>query len=475
MRLFFLALLYCLQPELICAQSVPQRIQLALNKLQTDSQFRHAITAITVADLQTGKIVFERNSQLALAPASTQKIITSIAAFEVLGAAFRYETIISYDGNIKDSVLAGNIYVLGSGDPTLGSNRWKYTNEREVMDKIVAAIKKTGIKKIIGEIICGNNSFSAQAIPGGWPWEDIGSYYGAGAYAVNWRENIYEVELSSGGEIGKKVTVVGPGEGQFSRIHFTNELMTDKKGTGDNAYIYPSLDAMALPVLRGTIPVNEKSFMISGAYLNPPYIFKQYLTGWLTERGVEMSTPDSGLSSDRSGVDFLNREVKKGKAITTLQSPPLDSLNYYFLRNSINLYGEAFVKTICLQKTGFAATDRGMEWIRDFWQQKGIEKTALTILDGSGLSPQNRVTTGALVKALQYAKKQPWFAAFLDGLPEYNGMKLKSGSIGGVRAYAGYHKTPGGKEYAVSIIVNGYNGSGSPVTKKLFMVLDALK
>ncbi|MGB8191980.1 MAG: D-alanyl-D-alanine carboxypeptidase, partial [Chitinophagaceae bacterium] len=113
--------------------------------------------------------------------------------------------------------------------------------------------------------------------------------------------------------------------------------------------------------------------------------------------------------------------------------------------------------------------------VRDFWATKGIDKAAINIMDGSGLSPQNRVTADALVKALQFAKTAPWYTSFYESIPTYNGMKIKSGSIGGGRAFAGYHTSVQGKEYIVSILVNNYTGSSGEVVKKMYKVLDALK
>ena len=117
----------------------------------------------------------------------------------------------------------------------------------------------------------------------------------------------------------------------------------------------------------------------------------------------------------------------------------------------------------------------GIEIVRDFFASKGIDKTALNIIDGSGLSPQNRVTTDAMVKVLQYAKTRSWFPSFYNALPEFNGMKMKSGSIGGVRAYVGYHKANSGKEYSFSIIVNNFDGSSVEMVKKMYKLLDLLK
>ena len=97
------------------------------------------------------------------------------------------------------------------------------------------------------------------------------------------------------------------------------------------------------------------------------------------------------------------------------------------------------------------------------------------MIDGSGLSPQNRITSHALVKVLQFAKSREWYRSFYQALPTFNGMKLKSGSMGGARSFAGYHTSTAGKEYIVAIIVNNYDGSSGEIVKKMYKVLDVLK
>ena len=100
---------------------------------------------------------------------------------------------------------------------------------------------------------------------------------------------------------------------------------------------------------------------------------------------------------------------------------------------------------------------------------------ALNILDGSGLSPQNRVTAHSLVKVLQFARQRSWYQSFYHSLPVYNGMKIKSGSIGGARSFAGYHTSSKGDQFIVAIIVNNYDGSSTDIVRKMYKVLDVLK
>ncbi len=99
----------------------------------------------------------------------------------------------------------------------------------------------------------------------------------------------------------------------------------------------------------------------------------------------------------------------------------------------------------------------------------------MNIMDGSGLSPGNRVTTAALVSVMDYAKKQTWFPAFYNALPEINGIKMKSGSIGGVVSYTGFIKSKTGLDYTFAFIVNNFDGNANEVRKKMWKLLDLLK
>ncbi len=121
------------------------------------------------------------------------------------------------------------------------------------------------------------------------------------------------------------------------------------------------------------------------------------------------------------------------------------------------------------------STDEGVELIKNFWKTKGISETELNMVDGSGLSPLNRVTTHAQVSILQYAKRQNWFNGFYHSLPEFNNMKMKSGTIRDVKGFCGYHKSKDGTEYIFSFLVNNYNGSSSAVVQKMYKVLNELK
>jgi D-alanyl-D-alanine carboxypeptidase/D-alanyl-D-alanine-endopeptidase (penicillin-binding protein 4) len=454
------------------AQTVPQKLANAVAAFEADSQMRHAILGFCVVDSKTGNPVYEHHSQTGLAPASTQKLFTSAAALELLGQKYQYATQLAFINTHQDgAVIEGaKLLVEGSGDPTLGSWRYKTTADTLILRKWVNAIKAMGIKQVKASITVDDYYLPDTGIPEGYIWQDIGNYYGAGTSLTNWHENQYDVYFSSR-ETGYPAWVekIIP---EQKNIVFENNVRAGAKGSGDNAYIFCAPFSSRASIM-GTIPPDQKSFSISGAMPNAAYTLGINLRDELIKNSVAIDTTVYTFRyfPFTDGPAMFRKVVPNSLHL----SPTLDSIVYWFLKRSINLYGEALVKTIGKEATQYYRLDSGLLRVKDFWAKQGIERSALHIVDGSGLSPQNRVTTDAMVKVLQYAKTRPWYDAFYYALPEYNGMKMKSGSIGGARAFAGYHTAKDGKEYAYAIIVNNYDGSSGEAVKKLYKVLDVLK
>jgi D-alanyl-D-alanine carboxypeptidase/D-alanyl-D-alanine-endopeptidase (penicillin-binding protein 4) len=200
---------------------------------------------------------------------------------------------------------------------------------------------------------------------------------------------------------------------------------------------------------------------------NPSFQLTSALADELKSKGIDIKMAAS------SSIQSLLLKIDLPKNTTTLvthYSPPLDSINYWFLKKSINLYGEALVKTLGFEKKRSGSLDSGLSVIKSFWKSNDIDPFSINIIDGSGLSPQNRVTPAALVKVMQYTRTRSWFSSFYNALPEFNGIKMKSGTIGGAKSFTGYVGA-----YTFAIVVNNYNGSSAEMVRKLYKVLDILK
>lgn len=434
-------------------------IEAAYQKFESDSQLRNAISSLYVINANTGEVVFDRNSRVGLATASTLKIITAASAYELLGRDFKYETKFGYVGKIINKKLVGDFYIKPSGDPTLGSWRYKNSSDTTVLNEIFSSVKKLNITGY-NAVTINKQGWTSETIPDGWTWQDIGNYYGAGATGFNWRENQFDIVLKSGKKIGDAVSIVKTIP-EISTITFRCLAKSAAKGSGDHSYVYYPLQTTAA-VVRGTIPINENAFTIAAANPVPEkefeLMFMQNLSSQLKMRQVHYE-----YHSNDTTIFY------------THYSPPLDSIVYWFLKKSINLYGEALAKTIAYKQTGLGETDKGVEIIKNFWKEKGIASTELNMVDGSGLSLQNRITTHAQVMVLKYAKLQPWFDGYYSAFPLYNGMKMKSGTISDVKGFCGYQKSKDGNEYIFSFLVNNYNGSASSLIQKMYTVLDELK
>ena len=463
--LIFYSLLYCVN---CFSQNKIQNLEKAFNNLLADEQAKHALASLCVLDANTGKILFAKNEQVGLATASTLKTITAASAFSILGKDFQFQTTLGYSGDITaDGTLKGNIIIIGSGDPTLGS--WRYQNkENAVLSQWVAAIKAAGIKKIDGAIIGDDRIFGTQTTPEGWVWQDIGNYYGAGTSGLAWRENQFDIHLRPGSSTSADVTLVKTVP-ITPYIQIKNEIKTGASGTGDRSYAFlPPYSNLAY--LRGSWGIGISKSSISVALPDPAFDCAFRLQDTLKRLGVETNQqPTTTRLMELSKISIPTISQK----ISTITSPSLSEITYWFLKKSVNLYGETLLKTMALKSGKPATTAKGVETEINFWASKGIDKSALNIIDGSGLSPGNKITTSAMADILFQIQKEAWFPDFEKALPNYNGMKIKSGTINDVSAFAGYHTNTAGEKFVIVININNYSGSG--INKKLFKVLDELK
>lgn len=446
-------------------QNAIQKLESAYNEFTADTQTRYAITSLCVLDAGTGKVLFAKNEHTGLATASTLKTITSATAFSLLGKDFRYQTVLSYSGSIKDGILKGDLVISGNGDPTLASPRYEQSKENIILNQWVAAIKAAGINRIEGRIIGDDTAWGSSSTPEGWIWQDIGNYYGAAPSALSWRENQFDIRLKASPS-GVSVLDIIP---SMLYLKIVNELQTGAEGSGDNAYAFlPPLSSIAY--LRGTWALGIRKSGISAALPDPAYDAAYRLQDTLKRLGISSTQPAVSGRQILADQGVLPAALKK---ISTISSPSLSEIIYWFNKKSINLYGENLLRTLAWKAGKPANTRNGATVEINYWASRGLDKNALNIIDGSGLSPATRVTTSAMASVLFQAQKEDWFKDYYNSLPEYNGMKLKSGTISDVSAFAGYYTASSGQKYIIVINVNNYSGSG--INKKIFRVLDALK
>ncbi len=450
--------LFIFSSQIIVAQNISQKLEDAANSLMNSSTAVSSNLSLYVAD-DKGNLIYEYQGNKGLSTASTQKIFTAAAALETLGKDYTYKTTSAYSGTISNGNLNGNLFITSNGDPTLGSWRYEGYKPENFKKKLIEAVRKSGISKISGNLIIDDSYFDHQTIPGGWPWDDLGNYYGAGVWGVNWRENQFDINIV--GTDFKSFTY------PLANVKWLNDL--NAAGSSDQSLIFtaPHSD---VALINGSLPAG-KITTVSGSVPNPPLQLGVEIQKWLKDSGIEFS----GQVLTSSQIELEGKSVlefPKSNIILTYQSPTIDKIIYWFLRKSVNMYGENLIKTLGKEKNGNPSFKSGVAYLKEFWKSKGINPNMINFADGSGLSPQNYVSAKAEVQALIYAEKQPWFDIYYDGFPtQDNGMKMKSGTMSDTKSYAGYHTSKEGKKYIYSIIINNYHGSGSTELQKILNVL----
>lgn len=449
----------------------PDGLKIAMNHFLQDSQTSHAIVSLTVVNAETGEERYALNGDLGLAPASTLKVLTAATAYSKLGKDYSYKTELRYTGEIRKDTLFGDLIIKGGGDPSLGSWRYAKTKRGVVLDAWVKAVKNAGIRYIHGCVLGDAGIFNSQGVPDGWQWEDIGNYYGAGSSGLTWHENQYDLLMKPGNKVGDPVHIIKT-EPEVEGLQFINELTTETENSGDQVYIYLAPFGKTAYV-RGTAPAHHPDFKVSGSIPDPALMAARKLEQELTQKGIFVRQPATTMRRlQKKGVSFRYQE---GKTLHIHESPEFSKLSHWFLKKSINLYGEHFLKTIDLSGTTPATTEGGLENLIDFWKKRGIDEEALHLMDGSGLSPGNRITTKALAHVLVMARNADWYLEFYENLPVIHSIRMKSGSIRGVSAFSGYVESVQGEPLAFSFIINNYNGRLGNLLPKIFNVLDQLK
>ena len=423
---------------------------------------KHAAVSFNVVDMSTGKSCVAWNENQSLTPASTMKIVTTATALDVLGENFRYETEIVYDGDIEDSVLRGNIYVKGVGDPTLGSEYIEKV-KTDFLRNWVNAVRRAGIKSITGDVIVLDSLFGYAGLSSRWLLEDIGNYYASGTYGISVFDNMYRAYLQSFSP-GQK-TVFLRTDPVMKGVRFINEI---KAGTldGDSATIF-GLPFSGERRLTGSISPRSKAFMLRGDIPDPGLCLANYFIDYLRSNGIP-------VSGEATTYRLSQQAPVRERQITVTYSEPLSSIIRITNVRSNNHYAEHLYQRL---------KNVDLVSIPDYWKKKRLDSSALFMYDGSGLSSSNAISAGFLTDLLVYlyekegdsgafyqslpvAGKEGTVASFLKNTSLMGNVRVKSGSIAHVQAYAGYIEK-GEKRYAFAIIVNNFSGKRAELRKQI--------
>jgi D-alanyl-D-alanine carboxypeptidase/D-alanyl-D-alanine-endopeptidase (penicillin-binding protein 4) len=274
--------------------------QSKITEFLSDSSLVHSSVSLCIINADSGNVVYQYNPDKSLTQASILKLVTTAASLELLGKDYKFKTEIGYSGLIKrgNSTLLGDIIVKGGGDPALGSENFNETYNGFI-DKWILDIKTMGIRRIKGSVIVDDSNYDYEPVPSGWGWDDIGNYYGAGAYGLSISDNTLKIHFKTAGKGTKaEITKIYP---EDPGIKFTNYLISS--GTGDNGYIY-SAPYSGKGWISGTITENSDDFILNGSIPDPPLYFAKTLNKKLKEAGIK-----SEVYLQRPGFYLILRKI----------------------------------------------------------------------------------------------------------------------------------------------------------------------
>lgn len=401
---------------------------------------------VYVQVLKTGRVVYSENALKAMVPASNLKVVTTAAALDLLGPDYRYVTELRGGNPDAQGVLRGDLYLRGSGDPSMGL---PYVSPTAPWKFFVKHLKEKGIRTIEGDLVGDDSAFDREYLGQGWFDRYLLDSYAAPISALSLNSNVVELSISSQG-----VRLDPPSSG-FS---ISKEY---REGGYEECWITRERNS-ELTVIKGTVP--------------PGSIIKRTVTvpnpGLFTLGSLALTLKGNGIPiSGKSRLINLGGEVARCKAtplIAQYKSPRLKDLAAQVNKESDNVFAGHLFKTLGQKTRGQGTAHNSEAAVRDFLRNHGVSDQGLTMVDGSGLSTDNRISPRQLVGVVEIMWRHGHGQTFVDSLPtggegtltsRLGGLVLraKTGTLEEHSALTGYLVSAYGQTLGFSILVNNVN------------------
>lgn len=418
---------------------------------------------IEIISLKNGQKLYQKNPHHLFVPASCLKMITAAAALHQLGVDFHFQTKLFTDGQIRNKILKGNLYLQGSGDPEFAVRD---------LEELVFQLKLQDITKIEGNLCVDNTLFDPINQGPGWMWDDIGYSWTAPMDALILNHSCLDVWIKPAEKIGERPFVYQYPKSDFVIVenhaetsNEGNDLTLQRRRTGKENII----DVIGkISSSEGTkhyaVPVEEP-------HLYTAYVFRKILgrAGLSIEGKIETkATPQNSI------------------LLASHASRPLCQIVEQMMKASNNLASDCLFKKLGENRFGAPGTwQKGSQAVREFLAQSvGLNTEKMVIMDGCGLSRYNLISAHQFVEFLRWMHHQfPCCSEFMASLPisgidgtlikrlnhpEAKGkVRAKTGSMTGISSLTGYLTTKDGELIAFSILQNGFAGKANEYKSKI--------
>ncbi len=423
--------------------------------------------SIQVTDLDSGKSVLSWNADVARNPASTMKLLTTLAALDLLGASYRWTTDVYALGEIDDNGrLDGDLLLKGHGDPFLVTERvWQ----------LARMINQAGIREIGGRLLLDDSHFDVpDTDPGEFDRQPLRAYNVApNALMMNFKVVRYWFEPDRDSN-GVRVVLDPP----LENLRVENRLSlanSSCRGFQRGISITPneSLDTM---ILDGRFPNRCRRYAMDRTALDhSAFAYGLFAALWKESGGVLDGDWDKSIAPEDAEPLLSFPSLSLAEVISRVN------------KHSNNVMARQLVYTLAAETFGPPGTEQGGIAVINDWLQKSVPGVGSVSLDnGAGLSRDARITAAAFDRILQFAWRQPYMPEFAASMAlsghdgtlrrRFDDTKLtgqahlKTGSLDHVSAIAGYMQSRSGRRFSVTVLHNHediHRGPGEEVQTAL--------
>ncbi|MBC7897880.1 MAG: D-alanyl-D-alanine carboxypeptidase/D-alanyl-D-alanine-endopeptidase [Cytophagaceae bacterium] len=422
-----------------------------------DARVKAGTWGVLITSVSRGDTLFGRNADQPLMPASTQKLFTTVLAFERLGVHHQITTDVLREGAVEaDGTLRGSLIVRGGGDPAL-AGRFLGGLPEAPMRALAQIVANAGIKRVSGDIVGDATAFESQRIPDGWLSRYLGASYAARVSALSLNSNLLHVAIAPT-KGGKGAVTLRPGLSGYNVVNNTRV-----SGTSRSAKLVVSRRSDGTIVASGWIGGRSQPRVYTVVVDDPASFATAAFKQALEDEGIEVV-----------GKARLGTTPATALPVGALSSPPLYQLARVMNGESDNHFAELLLRDASRGREGTSvgSAKLGNEQLRMLLAERaGTIPSAINMSDGSGLSSLNRVSPRALTELLMYANRAPWSREFHESLPiagmsetlrsrmirtpAQGNLHAKTGTTNDVIALGGYVTSRSGELLAFSMFYNG--------------------
>jgi D-alanyl-D-alanine carboxypeptidase/D-alanyl-D-alanine-endopeptidase (penicillin-binding protein 4) len=433
------------------AGAAPPEIVTTLRGLVEGSPLAAARTGILVSAVDTGDVIYARDADALLNPASNVKLVTSATALARLGPEFRFSTEFLVEGPVKGVVKA--LHVRGRGDPTMVTERlWAVAGD----------LQRLGLRQL-GELVLDDTYFDTERFGPGYEGENGDRAYSAPSGALSLNFNAVEVTVTPAAQRGQKARVELEPMTPFFRI----DNRTSTVGRSGRARVTVSTelrDGRQRVVVEGRVPVGSRPHVLWRRIDDPALYFGHTLASLLELRGVKVGRVRSGRTPEGARIVHVAQSETLAEIVRTLN------------KSSNNFVAEQLLRTLGAELEGAPGTwAKGVQVAEQFLGELGIPPGSYVMRNGSGLNDANRFSARQLVTVLRgmwgRAQLQPEFVVSLPvagrdgtirwrmgGTSAEGRLRAKTGTLDGVVSLSGYVQDGAGRTLAFAVLVNDSPG-----------------